>query len=204
MLALISTPMAIVLAPCSAHTRSQRHRLRGWVTSTRRATRGSTDRGRQGRPHGLQRAIEREARSISALNHPHILRPRRRQQDGAALVMEFADGTRIAGPLLTTDVLSFGRADLRRPRGGRSPSSTAIRSPRTFWRPSPVSSRSISLGCCGRMPGVSRNRPRSWRHRRHTIAGTPCIRAGADRRRPTRAPISLRWVRDELITGRRL
>ena len=54
--------------------------------------------------------FEREARSISALNHPHIctLHDVGRQDGTAYLVMEFVDGAPIAGPLPIADVLTYG------------------------------------------------------------------------------------------------
>ena len=54
--------------------------------------------------------FEREARSISALNHPNICTLHDvGEQDGTAyLVMEFVDGAPIAGPLPLSDVIKYG------------------------------------------------------------------------------------------------
>ena len=55
--------------------------------------------------------FEREAKSISALNHPNIctLHDVGNQDGTAYLVMEFVDGAPIAGPLPIADVLKYGR-----------------------------------------------------------------------------------------------
>jgi serine/threonine-protein kinase len=54
--------------------------------------------------------FEREAKSISALNHPNIctLHDVGNQDGTAYLVMEFVDGAPIAGPLPLADVLRYG------------------------------------------------------------------------------------------------
>ena len=54
--------------------------------------------------------FEREAKSISALNHPNIctLHDVGRTSDYAYLVMEFVDGAPLAGPLPIDDVLKLG------------------------------------------------------------------------------------------------
>jgi serine/threonine protein kinase/Tol biopolymer transport system component len=54
--------------------------------------------------------FQREAQSISALNHPNICTLHDvGEQDGAAyLVMEFVDGAPIAGPLPLADVIKYG------------------------------------------------------------------------------------------------
>jgi serine/threonine-protein kinase len=54
--------------------------------------------------------FEREARSISALNHPNIctLHDVGEQNGTAFLVMEFVDGAPIAGPLPLSDVIKYG------------------------------------------------------------------------------------------------
>jgi serine/threonine-protein kinase len=54
--------------------------------------------------------FEREARSVSALNHPNIctLHDVGEQDDVAFLVMEFVDGAPIAGPLPVADVIRDG------------------------------------------------------------------------------------------------
>jgi serine/threonine protein kinase/WD40 repeat protein len=54
--------------------------------------------------------FEREARSISALNHPNIctLHDVGEQEGTAYLVMEFVEGAPIAGPLPVADVVRYG------------------------------------------------------------------------------------------------
>jgi len=73
--------------------------------------------------------FEREAKSISALNHPNIctLHDVGNQDGTAYLVMEFVDGAPIAGPLPLADVLRYGIqiCDALEART-RSPSSIAI------------------------------------------------------------------------------
>src|SRR5262245_22972410 len=54
--------------------------------------------------------FEREARAISALNHPHIctLHDVGRTDEFAYLVMEYVDGAPLAGPLGLREVLTLG------------------------------------------------------------------------------------------------
>src|SRR5262245_52651467 len=55
---------------------------------------------------GFDERFEREARSISALNHPHIciVHDVGRTGEFAYLVMEYIEGAPIAGPLPVADV----------------------------------------------------------------------------------------------------
>ena len=94
----------------------------GWARSTRRATRGSTarwpsrcSRRRWRRPRIPRRRFEREAKAISALNHPHIceLYDIGRQDRIEYLVLELVEGETLAarltrGRLPMSQALGFG------------------------------------------------------------------------------------------------
>jgi eukaryotic-like serine/threonine-protein kinase len=118
--------------------------------------------------HGtFSERFEREARAISALNHPHICAlydvGRLRVSDASAsqgaevdyLVMEFVEGTPLKGPLPLDQALKYA-AQVCDALDAAHRKGIVHRSPTTSWSPRPASSCSTSVSRRLRRTGQER------------------------------------------------